>query len=142
MPGVPFPLHHLSLGVAELERSARFYDAALAPLGLERVWTDVRPGQPGQAVGYGRSGGQDVLALKHRGDATVRAGAGFHVALAASTRAAVDAFHAAALAHGGSCNGPPGLRPAYGEHYYAAFVRDPDGHELEAVCDAAAVEAP
>jgi catechol 2,3-dioxygenase-like lactoylglutathione lyase family enzyme len=131
-------LHHLSLGVADLERSARFYDAALAELGLVRVWSDVRPGEPRQAIGYGHPGQGDVLALKHRTGAEVTTGAGFHVAFAALSRAGVDRFHAAALAHGGSCNGPPGLRPAYGEHYYAAFVRDPDGHLLEAVHDTVA----
>lgn len=138
----PPGLHHLSLGVADLERSARFYDAALDALGLVRVWSDLRPGEPGQAIGYGRPGQDDLLALKHRPDATVATGAGFHLALAAPSRAAVDAFHAAALAHGGACNGPPGLRPAYGPHYYAAFVRDPDGHRLEAVSDAVAPDVP
>jgi catechol 2,3-dioxygenase-like lactoylglutathione lyase family enzyme len=133
---MPSGLHHLSLGVADLERSARFYDAALDALGLVRVWSDVRPGEPDQAIGYGRPGQGDVLALKHRPGTTVATGAGFHLALAAPSHEAVDAFHAAALAHGGTCNGPPGLRPAYGPHYYAAFVRDPDGHRLEAVCDA------
>jgi catechol 2,3-dioxygenase-like lactoylglutathione lyase family enzyme len=128
-------LHHLSLGVRDLERSARFYDAALAALGFVRVWSDIRPGQPGQAIGYGRPGQGDVLALKHRPGADVTTGAGFHVALAAASRAAVDAFHAAALTYGGANDGAPGLRPAYGEHYYAAFVRDPDGHRLEAVFD-------
>ena len=135
-------LHHLSLGVADLERSARFYDAALELLGLVRVWSDLRPGEPDQAIGYGRPGQGDLLALKYRPGATVATGAGFHLALAAASRAAVDAFHAAALEHGGTCNGPPGLRPAYGPHYYAAFVRDPDGHRLEAVFGAVAPDAP
>ena len=61
---------------------------------------------------------------------------GFHLAFAAESRSAVQAFHAAALAAGGRDNGPPGLRPDYGEHYYAAFVVDPEGHRLEAVCKA------
>jgi catechol 2,3-dioxygenase-like lactoylglutathione lyase family enzyme len=138
----PPGLHHLSLGVTDLEGSARFYDATLEALGLVRVWSDVRPGEPGQAIGYGRPGQGDLLALKHRPGATVATGAGFHLALAASSHEAVDAFHAAALAHGGTCNGPPGLRPAYGPHYYAAFVRDPDGHRLEAVFDAPAPNVP
>jgi catechol 2,3-dioxygenase-like lactoylglutathione lyase family enzyme len=129
----PIGLHHLSLGVTDLESSAQFYDAALAPLGLVRVWSDVRAGQPGQAVGYGVPGGADVLALKQRD--RVAPGAGFHLALAAPSRTAVDRFHAAALRHGGRSDGAPGLRPAYGQHYYAAFVLDPDGHRLEAVID-------
>ena len=128
-------LHHVSLGVRDLAVSLRFYDAVLAPVELVRVWSDLRPGQPNQAVGYGPAGAGDLLALKERPDALVTAGTGFHLAFAARNRTAVDAFHAAALAHGGACSGPPGLRPAYGEHYYAAFVTDPDGHRLEAVVD-------
>ncbi len=129
-------LHHLSLGVTDLPRSVRFYDAALAPLGLVRVWSDLRPGEPGQAVGYGIAGGGDLLALKEHADGNpVATGAGFHLALAAPSREAVHRFHAAALAHGGRDMGAAGRRPAYGPHYYAAFVLDPDGHRLEAVTD-------
>jgi catechol 2,3-dioxygenase-like lactoylglutathione lyase family enzyme len=127
-------LHHLSLGVTSVEASARFYDAVLAPLGLVRVWSDLRPGEPRQAVGYGVRGGGDVLALKHRPAGHV-AGAGFHVAFAAPSREAVHRFHDLAVQHGGRSDGAPGVRPAYGEHYYAAFVVDPDGHRLEAVID-------
>ena len=130
-------LHHLSLGVRDLQASLRFYDAVLAPLGLVRVWSDLRPGESGQAVGYGLPGRADVLALKERATETVGLGSGFHLAFAAPSRTAVDRFHAIALAHGGRDGGAPGLRPAYGEHYYAAFVLDPDGHRLEAVIDAA-----
>jgi catechol 2,3-dioxygenase-like lactoylglutathione lyase family enzyme len=131
-------LHHLSLGITDVGRSVRFYDAALAPLGLVRVWSDIRPGESGQAVGYGPPGGADLLALKHRPGAAVASGAGFHLAFAAPSRAAVDRFHAASTAHGGRSDGAPGRRPAYGDHYYAAFVLDPDGHRLEAVTDSAA----
>ncbi|MBB3915377.1 VOC family protein [Rhizobium fabae] len=126
-------LHHASLGVADIERSAAFYDAALAALGYVRVWDDIRPGQTGQAIGYGLPGGGDKLAIKHRPDGQRPPGPGFHLAFAAPGRQAVDEFHAAAIAHGGRDNGRPGLRPDYGEHYYAAFVVDPDGHALEAV---------
>ena len=126
-------LHHLSLGVADIERAAAFYDAALAPLGYVRVWEDIRPGEPDQAVGYGLPGGGDKLALKHRPEGQRPPGPGFHLAFAASGPDAVAAFHAAALRHGGTDNGPPGLRPDYGPTYYAAFVVDPDGHHLEAV---------
>jgi len=120
-------LHHVSLGVTDLERSASFYDAALAALGYMRVWTDK------SAIGYGSKGGGDKLAIKLRERAQAP-GPGFHVALAAPSREAVDAFHAAALAHGGRDNGAPGLRPHYGPNYYAAFVIDPDGNNVEAVC--------
>ena len=126
-------LHHISLGARNIEKSARFYDAVLAPLGYVRVWSDLRPGEAGQAVGYGPAGSGDRLAIKQVREAVPDI-PGFHLALAAPTRAAVAAFHQAALAAGGKDNGSPGLRPAYGEDYYAAFVIDPDGHHLEAVC--------
>lgn len=131
-------LHHLSLGVTDLQRSVRFYDAVLAPLGLARVWSDLRPGERGQAVGYGVPGRGDLLALKeHAGGEPVATGISFHLAFAAPSRAAVHAFHEAAMAHGARDAGAPGLRPSYGPHYYAAFVLDPDGHRLEAVIDTA-----
>lgn len=119
-------LHHISLGVADLQRSAAFYDAALAALGYVRAWTDE------SAIGYGRPGVGDKLAIKQRAGA-VAPGPGFHVALAAPNRESVAGFHAAALQHGGRDNGPPGLRPHYSPDYYAAFVIDPDGHPIEAV---------
>jgi catechol 2,3-dioxygenase-like lactoylglutathione lyase family enzyme len=128
-------LHHLSLGVGTIERSASFYDAVLLPLGYVRVWSDLRPSEPGQAVGYGPPGSGDKLALKQVQNPTAEI-PGFHVAFSAPSRAAVRAFHAAALGAGARDNGPPGLRPDYGPHYYAAFVIDPDGHRLEAVCNA------
>jgi catechol 2,3-dioxygenase-like lactoylglutathione lyase family enzyme len=125
-------LHHLSLGASDIERAARFYDAVLAPLGFVRVFSDLRPGETGQAVGYGPPGSGDLLCIKQVGTAVPEI-PGFHLALAAPSRAAVEAFHAAALRAGGRCNGPPGLRPEYEPHYFAAFVKDPDGHRLEAV---------
>src|SRR5215813_11911665 len=109
-------LGHLSFGVSDLERAMAFYDAALAPLGLTRVWT--KP----NAVGYGLSGGADILALKQQSTPVRAPGPGFHLAFNASTRAAVDAFHCEALRVGGADNGPPGVRPHYGPSYYAAFV--------------------
>ena len=129
-------LHHISLGALNIERAARFYDAALEPLGFVRVWSDLRPGEDGQAVGYGPMGSGDKLAIKQVSQAVPQM-PGFHLAFAAPTRAAVAAFHAAALEAGGTCNGPPGLRPDYGDSYFAAFVVDPEGHRLEAVCKAA-----
>ena len=119
-------LHHLSLGVSELDRSARFYDAALTALGYSRVWADATE------VGYGIEDHEDKFAIKlRRSPASVPDG--FHVAFAAPTRAAVDAFYQAAIAHGGRDNGAPGLRTNYGPDYYAAYVIDPDGWRIEAV---------
>ncbi|WP_129645319.1 VOC family protein [Peristeroidobacter agariperforans] len=120
-------LHHISFAVRDLQRAACFYDAALAPLGFVRVWSD------DTAVGYGYPGGDDKLALKLVPKGIVIPGPGFHLALAAQARDQVDRFHAAALEHGGQDNGPPGLRLDYGPHYYAAFVLDPDGYRIEAV---------
>ncbi len=119
-------LHHISLGVRDLERAGAFYDAALGALGYRRVFED------DTAIGYGLVDDEDLLCLKLRDDAHAP-GAGFHLAFAASNRAQVDAFYAAALASGGTGNGEAGLRPDYGDHYYAAFVIDPDGHRIEAV---------
>lgn len=123
--------HHLSLGVRDLRASARFYDGALGALGLRRVFED------DEAIGYGVLDDEDVLCLKQRDDAAPP-GAGFHLAFAAPTRAAVDAFHAGGLLAGGADNGGPGLREDYGPHYYAAFLVDPDGHRIEAVVKGAA----
>ncbi|MFO0744393.1 MAG: VOC family protein [Myxococcota bacterium] len=121
-------LHHLSFAVADLGRSAAFYDAALGALGYLRAWTVP------DAVGYGEHLDADRFAIKQR-DAVVSPPArGFHLAFAAPSRAAVDAFHAAAVRAGGVDDGAPGLRPSYGPSYYAAFVVDPDGYRLEAVC--------
>ncbi|QNH19500.1 VOC family protein [Xanthomonas sp. GW] len=126
-------LHHVSLGVADIERAARFYDAVLGALGYVRVWEDLSPGDDDQAVGYGLPGGGDKLAIKMRGAGARAPGPGFHLAFAAPSRDAVAAFHEAALQHGGRSNGAAGLRPDYGPDYYAAFVVDADGHHIEAV---------
>jgi len=126
--GIGVMISHLSFGVAALERAIAFYDAVLAPLGYVRVWTAA------DGAGYGPPGTGDSLALKKQAAAVVPPGPGFHLALSAATRDAVDAFHAAALRAGGRDAGPPGPRPQYGPSYYAAFVIDPEGYKLEAVC--------
>src|SRR6187401_239454 len=120
-------LHHLSFAVTDLARSAAFYDAALSPLGYVRVWTD------STAVGYGLPGGGDKFAIKLSAEPVSAPGSKFHLAFAAPSREAVARFHAAALQHGGKDNGVPELCPEYGEHYYAAFIIDPDGYRIEAV---------
>jgi catechol 2,3-dioxygenase-like lactoylglutathione lyase family enzyme len=114
-------LHHISLGVSDLLRAARFYDAALAPLDYFRVWEDIRPGEADQAIGYGSPGGGDKLAIKHRPEEARPPGPGFHLAFSAPNRQSIARFHAEALKHGGIDNGAPGLRPHYGPHYYAAL---------------------
>ncbi len=119
-------LHHISLPVADLDRSSRLYDASLAALGYRRVCS-----AEGFA-GYGVEDDEDEFAIKH---AVPSASAGplFHLAFAAPSQDSVDAFHEAALAHGATDNGAPGLRPDYGPDYYAAFIIDFDGHRIEAV---------
>lgn len=124
-------LHHLSLGVTDLDRAAAFYDAVLTPLGYARVFTG------DESAGYGYAGQGDILLLNLEQEVIVP-GDGFHLAFAADTPAQVDHFHRAAIEHGGRCNGLPGPRPDYGDHYYAAFVVDPDGYRIEAVVNRAA----
>ena len=121
--------HHISLSVADLERAAAFYDAALAPLGLVRMSQNYR------SVCYGPAGfgGEAPFAILADGANAKQAGPGFHMAFAAPSHEAVDQFHAAAIGAGGTDDGPPGIRQNYAPDYYAAFVRDPDGHRLEAV---------
>lgn len=115
---------HVGLKVSDLAASTAFYQAALAPLGcsLQASGSDY--------AGFGPAGAPALWLHAHPGGV----GAGAHVALRAASQAAVQAFHAAGLAAGGRDNGPPGPRPDYGPSYYAAFLRDPDGHNLEAVC--------
>lgn len=130
-------IDHLAIRVADIDVSRRFYDAALAPLGLGVVM-EVTPQVSGgyHGLGYGPAGkpvfwlSNDVgAALSDRADL-----ARLHVAFAAADRAAVGAFYKAALAQGGRDNGPPGVRAHYHPHYYAAFVLDPNGVNVEAVC--------
>ena len=114
---------HLGFAVRDLAKTRMFYAAALAPLGM-----GVQFEQPGLvAFGLPRD---PRLWFYDKGDGPT----GVHIALRAANHAAVDAFHAAALAAGGTDNGAPGLRPHYTPTYYGAFVIDPDGHNLEAVC--------
>ena len=122
-------LDHVSLGVGDLAKSRRFYDAALQPLGLVRI-VDFA----GRGSDYGVAAGAVGVEFTITAEAEVATSPGMHLCFRASDRAAVDTFHRAALAAGGSDDGVPGLRPQYHADYYAAFVRDPDGHRIEAVC--------
>ncbi|HYI49863.1 MAG TPA: VOC family protein [Allosphingosinicella sp.] len=124
-------LDHVGFAVSDAERSRAFYEQALAPLGIALLMT-ATPDQTesgGTAHGFG-SDGKPYFWV---GD-NEAVGEGTHVAFAADTRAKVDAFHQAALAAGGRDNGAPGLRPHYHANYYAAFVLDSDGINVEAVC--------
>ena len=113
---------HVAINVSDMDASRRFFEAALAPLGYEISF------ESPEWVGM-RAGDRNDFGLVRRDPV----GATVHVGFEAPDRAAVDAFHAAAIAAGGTDNGAPGLRAEYGEHYYAAFVTGPDGHNVEAV---------
>ncbi len=125
-------IDHIGLQVRDLARATRFYLAALAPLGIGIV----------MEVSAAETGGSAHVGFGADSKPSFWIGAGepasgpLHVAFAATTRAAIDAFYAAALHAGGTDNGPPGLRPHYHANYYAGFVRDPDGNNIEAVCHA------
>ncbi len=114
---------HMGFAVPDFARSRAFYEAALAPLGI----TVLREGEGWAAFGEGAHTG---LWIGSWG----KPPGGFHFAFTARDRAAVRAFYQAALAAGGKDNGPPGIREQYHKDYYAAFVFDPDGHNVEAVC--------
>lgn len=121
---------HISIGVADIARATAFYQPALAPLGLAPVM------DKGFAVAFGNGSGRQWLWISEPIDKTrpVDANNGAHIALLAENRAAVRAFYEAAMAHGGRDDGPPGPRPEYIPTYYGAFVLDPDGNKIEAVC--------
>ena len=121
-------IDHVDFAVRDLAASRAFYAAALAPLGIEPVM-EINREDGRRGTGFGRGG----AAQFYIGGGPPVDGR-LHVAFSAPSRAAVDAFHRAALAAGGSDRGQPGLRPHYDEHYYAAYVADPDGHVVEAVC--------
>jgi catechol 2,3-dioxygenase-like lactoylglutathione lyase family enzyme len=119
-------IDHVSVGVSDLERSAAFYQAVLAPLGFSRLVR--RPG----TVGFGKSYPEFWINLRPAMP-SVPEQSGCHICLRTRSSAEVDEFHAAALRAGGSSDGAPGLRPHDRVRYYAAFVRDPDGNRIEAV---------
>ncbi len=118
-------IDHVTFGVSDFDRSVRFYDRALAPLGVRRLFAD--ESSPVKVTGYGDARPFFWIAAHDPTSGKL------HVALRAGDRAAVDAFHREALLAGGVDNGAPGLRPHYHPGYYGAFVRDPDGHNIEAV---------
>ena len=118
---------HISIGVRDIDRSKRFYDAAFEPLGYRCI----RPARSMLGYGYGRDSiALWVVSAEHPVPADEKSG--LHFCFAAPNADAVDGFHAAALRAGGHDNGAPGLRPIYGPDYYAAFIIDPDGYRIEA----------
>jgi catechol 2,3-dioxygenase-like lactoylglutathione lyase family enzyme len=123
-------IDHVSIGVRDIAKSKRFYDAALKPLGYACL------SESQGSLGYGHGGVTLwISAAEHPVPADTKSG--LHFCFAAPTDKSVDAFHAAALVAGGRDNGKPGLRADYGPGYYAAFVVDPDGYRIEAHCQQA-----
>ena len=123
-------IDHVSIGVRDIAKSKRFYDAALKPLGYACL------SESEGSLGYGHGGVTLwISAAEHPVPSDMKSG--LHFCFAAPTDKSVDAFHAAALVAGGRDNGKPGLRADYGPGYYAAFVVDPEGYRLEAYCGTA-----
>lgn len=118
-------LSHLSFSVSDLQKSSAFYDAVLGTLGYQRVYTG------DSAAGWGDNSGSEKFAIKKRVAVVNAPSPGFHLAFHAKTKDEVHRFHSQALKFGGQDNGAPGPRPEYGARYYAAFVIDPDGYEIE-----------
>jgi catechol 2,3-dioxygenase-like lactoylglutathione lyase family enzyme len=116
-------LDHIGFAVSDYENSKRFYSACLAPLGIELAM------EVEGVAGYGRNNKPEFW-FGQVGEAHKP----MHIAFSADNRAQVDQFYEAALAAGGEDNGPPGVREIYHPDYYGAFVLDPDGHNIEAVC--------
>ena len=124
-------IDHMGIAVSDIERSRKFYEAALGALGMS-VNMEVGPDQTesgGTALGFGARDEKIFWIADQE-----RPGEGTHVAFRVERREQVDAFHAAGVKAGGRDNGAPGLRPHYGPNYYAAFICDPDGANIEAVC--------
>jgi catechol 2,3-dioxygenase-like lactoylglutathione lyase family enzyme len=120
-------IDHISIAVRDIKAAEAFYTPLLAPLGLTKLreWAHA-------AVGYGKK--YPEFWINSRANmAALEAESGVHICLRAPSTGAVDAFHAAALAGGGTSDGEPGLRPEYNDRYYAAFICDPDGNRIEAV---------
>lgn len=127
-------IDHLGFPVSDYQRSRAFYEKALAPLGYALVMEVEQKTEKGfPAAGFGANGKPDFWIGGEGG-----LNRPMHVAILAKDRATVDAFYRVALAAGAKDNGAPGLRPHYHPNYYGAFVLDPDGHNIEAVCHAPA----
>lgn len=122
-------IDHVSLSVADMAAARSFYERALAPLGIAMTMEVPTEFTDGVTV-VGMGAGHPFFWLAEAGRQSPRT----HLAFGTDSREKVDAFHAAALAAGGTDNGAPGLRPHYHENYYGAFVLDPEGHNIEAVC--------
>jgi catechol 2,3-dioxygenase-like lactoylglutathione lyase family enzyme len=119
---------HITLGTNDMPRAQKFYDAVMAVLGHPVLF------KAEQGVAYGEATGPKLFIVHPFDGKEARSGNGVHAAFKTDSRAKVDAFYKAALENGGTDEGPPGLRPYYHPNYYGAYVRDPDGNKIQAVC--------
>lgn len=124
-PDNPSILSHISIGTNDFARARAFYDAVLPSLGIRVVM------EHPDAVAYGKAYPEFWVQVPINGK-PASVGNGFHISFNATSKEQVTAFHAAAIAAGATCDGPPGPRPLYGEPYCGCFVRDLDGHKIEA----------
>jgi len=121
---------HVGIQVSDIERSKKFYIEALKPIGYRMIREyGITPSRPAASAGFGEPPRADLWL--YQGEPSPNTS---HIAFQVGRRALVDAFHEAAIAAGGRDNGKPGLRPQYNANYYGAFVLDPDGYNIEAVC--------
>jgi catechol 2,3-dioxygenase-like lactoylglutathione lyase family enzyme len=118
-------ISHISFSVSDFQKSLEFYDAVMGTLGHHRMYTSK------SGAGWGRSVGREFFEIKKRVGKASTPSEGFHLAFHSNRKEEVHDFYAEAIKHGGKDNGAPGPRPEYGDGYYAAFVIDPDGYELE-----------
>ncbi|MEO1192544.1 MAG: VOC family protein [Pseudomonadota bacterium] len=125
MDALPSVISHVSLGVNDYPAAVAFYDKVLATLGIRMIM------EHPDARAYGKAFPEFWVQTPFDGGTATR-GNGTHVAFVAESKEEVDAFHAAGLAAGATCDGPPGPRPEYGDPYYGGFLRDPEGHKIEA----------
>ncbi|KAK3395041.1 Glyoxalase/Bleomycin resistance protein/Dihydroxybiphenyl dioxygenase [Podospora didyma] len=154
----PNPLGHISIGVRDYDASKAFYSAVLETIGLRLVYdseaaagmgtgsggSDTPPKTKTKRVrtlGFGPDEAHELINVFEFGEDAAAPGPGFHLAFNAPTRDSVVMFHAVAMGYGGTDNGLPGVRKHYGQNYFAAFVVDPDGWRLEAVCKTVAAAA-
>jgi catechol 2,3-dioxygenase-like lactoylglutathione lyase family enzyme len=122
-------LNHISIGVASLPNAKTFYDATLSALGYQCL------SEEANSIGYGDKT-VEFWVLEAEKPVPDERTSGLHICFTAPTREGVNRFHAAGLRYGGRNNGEPGPRPDYGQNYYAAFLKDPDGYRIEAYCSA------
>ena len=126
-------IHRMSIGVSDIIASGSFYDAILEPLGYSRVFEDLRPGEMHQAIGYGVVPDEDIFAIKERSSEYLSPGPGFHLAFSAPSRESIDMWHKRGIEMGAKDKGAPKIWTDFGPNYYAAYLNDLDGWQIEAV---------